>query len=66
MKPTGQVGIRIPAERRLIDPLTWEPFNHPFAGAVHTMNKCHFVELFGLSVMPDAVSSKRLKAGKTG
>ncbi|MDR0707039.1 MAG: hypothetical protein LBF60_04065 [Treponema sp.] len=55
VKPTSQIGTRIPAERRLIDPLTWEPLNRPFADAVHAADKYHPVELFGMSVMPDTV-----------
>ncbi|MDR3343957.1 MAG: hypothetical protein LBT14_14475 [Treponema sp.] len=55
VKPTSQAGTRIPVEQRLIDPLTWEPLGRPFAAAVGAAAKYHPVELFGLSVMPDAV-----------
>jgi hypothetical protein len=55
VRPTHQLGSRIPDERCLLDPQTWNPLNRPFAEVVEQADTYHPVELFGLSVMPGEI-----------
>lgn len=55
VKPTNAVGLRIPAEKDLLDPCTFNPLNRLFEDAVNAASVYHPIELFGAGIMPDAV-----------
>jgi hypothetical protein len=52
LKPTTTVGLRIPTERGLLDPLTLQPLQKPFDEAVDAATVYYPAELFGMEIMP--------------
>jgi hypothetical protein len=65
VKPTHQLGSRIPVEQHLLDPQTWQPLNILFASAVEAAEKYHPLELFGLSVAPrEIIETLKKREGK--
>ncbi|GHU09229.1 hypothetical protein FACS1894151_06570 [Spirochaetia bacterium] len=66
VKPTSIVGLRIPAEKDLIDPVSFVPLNLPFEEAVNSAQIYHPVQLFGLEIMPrivlESLKERRQKA----
>jgi hypothetical protein len=55
IKPTSQIGLRIPAERYLLDPRSLNRLEVDFRQAVQEVEQYHPFELFGASVLPDEI-----------
>jgi hypothetical protein len=55
IKPTSQIGLRIPAERYLLDPRSLNRLKVDFRQAVQEAAQYHPFELFGASVLPDEI-----------
>ncbi|GHU23455.1 hypothetical protein FACS1894172_08300 [Spirochaetia bacterium] len=55
VKPTNAIGLRIPTEKGLLDPLTLKPLNKLFDEAVNAAMVYHPAEVFGMGIMPHAI-----------
>lgn len=65
VRPTENIGLRIPAEPDLLDPRTWEARNARFKDAVNAAPVYHPVELFGMDVLPgNIVETLKERQGK--
>jgi hypothetical protein len=66
VRPTSIVGLRIPAEKDLVDPVSLVPLKVSFEEAVNSARIYHPAQLFGLDIMPrivlESLKERRQKA----